>query len=163
MTKYSDIKLLPPHLQYTVVGKRYLRACLIMRMTVMEIRIMFLNLRLRKTTRNLIETEVRHLRHRYITYSDLASIAVDELSKRYGYPIESAADESFTWLPTLMQTQVDPTPAAPPPAGSFRETQILELLRQGFKLTSISLPPAKSYRAGNATFDRQNGHKSSAP
>jgi hypothetical protein len=99
MTKYSPAKFLPRELQHTPIGKRYVRACLIMRMTALEVKIMFGNLRLRRTTRDLIEPRIHHCRRRYMTYSNLASVALDELAKTYNWPPESAADESFTWPP----------------------------------------------------------------
>jgi hypothetical protein len=99
MTKYAGIEFLPEELQHTPIGKRYERACLIMRMTVLEVRVMFGYLRLGRITRDLIEPRIHQCRRRYITYSDLASIALDELTKTYDWPTESAADESFTWPP----------------------------------------------------------------
>ncbi len=140
MTKYSDIKFLPRDLQNTETGKRYVRACQIMRMTVMEIRVMFLNLQLKRTTRDLVEPRIHQYRRRYITYSDLASVALDEMTKTFGWPTESATGESFTWPPAPDPYKVDPMPAAPIPASSF-EAQASELIRQGFRLTKVCLPP----------------------
>ena len=143
MTKYSDILFLPRELQHTPLGRRYEGACLMMRITVLELKVMFGYLRNRRTARDLIEPRIHHCRRKYITYSNLASVALDELTRTFGWPAESAADESFTWPPAPVPHKVDPTPAAPIPASTF-EMQLSELIRQGYRLTKVYLPPESS-------------------
>jgi hypothetical protein len=144
MPEYSDFKFLPSELQNTPIGKRYEHACLILRVTAMEVNVMFGYLRLGEITRDLAEPRIHYFRRRYITYSDLASSALDELTKTYDWPCESVADESFTWPPVPVPPKVAPTPAAPIPTRSF-EVQALELILQGYRLTKVVVPPKSSH------------------
>ena len=123
-----------------------------MQITALEIKIMFGKIRLGKIRRDIAEPIIHYCRRRYITYSDLASIALDELTKTYDWPPESAADESFTWPPAPVPRKVDPTFATPPkPSETPRAFVVAEadslqarlkpLLEQGYRITKITLPP----------------------
>ncbi len=91
MTKYLDIKFLPQELRHTPIGKRYESACLRMRLSAIEIGIMFGEMRLGEVSRDIVEPIVHFFRREYLRHSDLAHAALDELTKTYNWPPESTA------------------------------------------------------------------------
>ena len=152
MPKYSDFNFVPPRIQRTPLGERYIDACVIMRTRALEIDCMFRDMRLGRLSRAIAEPRVHFCRREYMAYSNLAHAALDELTKTYNWPPQSAVDESFTWPPAPVPRQVDPTAATSPkpsdrpsghvPPGAFMlRDQVLPLLKQGARITGVTVPP----------------------
>jgi len=155
MKKGWDYKFLPRELQDTPIGKRYESTCAKMLIRALEIKMLFGRLRLKEITRDIAEPQIHFCRREYLKYSNLAHAALDELTKTYNWPAESVADESFSWPAAPDPHEVCPTFATPPmpsetpqafvvaEAGSL-QARLKPLVRQGFRITKITLPPKSS-------------------
>jgi hypothetical protein len=145
MKKNAEFPFLPRELQNTPSGRRYEHASMHMKVMALEIKLMFLKMRQGSVSREIAEPKIHYYRRSYITQSNRASIALDELTKTYNWPPESAADESFAWTPTPGSTNTSPSPKPPvheQHEGKNLQARALSLLSQGFKLVKVGdLPP----------------------
>ncbi len=116
----TDTQYFLRELRHTPVGKRYTNACLMMKISLGRVQLLVDRARLGSISLALATPQVAHWRRIYIEHSNRASAALEKLMEDYCWPPESADGKRFT------------------------EARASALLKQGFRLTRITIPPKSS-------------------
>lgn len=113
----ADIQYFMRELEHTPVGKRYLNAWQTTRIAPKKIGILVRRRRLGQISPALAEMLMGHWRRLYIAYCNRTTTALEELTEIHSWPPESVVGKSFT------------------------EARAAALLKQGFRLTKVTLAP----------------------
>ena len=155
MSNYCYLSFIPKSIRRTTLGERYARACQICRICALEIKITNHYLRRGEIDRTRALQLIYRRRREYLRHSNEASALLDEIARTYHWPADSTADTTFTWQPARVPRGADAPPEAPPkpsdrplafvvPEGETLEARLAPLLKQGYRLIGITLPPSLS-------------------
>ena len=113
----ADTQYFMRELKHTTVGKRYLKAWQTTRTAVLEIGALVKRTRVGALRWSIAAPSIERWRRIYIEYSNRASVGLEELTEIHSWPPELVDGKSFT------------------------EARASALLKQGFRLTQVTLAP----------------------